>query len=119
MSDVPIEGGGDRDYPSDMEARVRVLEEIAANTKSLLGDIRADQRASRTEMIAGFAALRAEMTTGFAAVRGEMTTGLTALRTDMNAIDQRRERDFCIMFGATITMTLGLAFLIARVAHWL
>ena len=97
MPDVPIEPGGERDYPSDMEARLRVLEEIAVSTKAALADIRADQRSLRTEMIAGFTSMRAEMT----------------------AMEQRRERDFRILFGAIITTTLGLAYLIAHTAHWL
>jgi hypothetical protein len=97
MPDLPVEGGADRDYPADMEARVRVLEEIAAATKAVLAEIRADQRAMRTEMTAGFAAMRTEMTT----------------------MEQRRERDFRIAFGAIITATLGLAYRIAHTAHWL
>jgi len=97
MPDVPIEGGVGRDYPAEMEARVRVLEEIAAATKAELAEIRADQRAMRTEMTAGFATMRTEMTT----------------------MEQRRERDFRIAFGAIITSTLGLAYLIAHTAHWL
>jgi hypothetical protein len=86
MPDTPIAGSGGQDYPADMEARVRVLEEIAASTKTLLGDIR---------------------------------TELRAMRAEIAAVDQRRERDFRITFGAIITTTLGLAFLIARTAHWL
>jgi len=108
MPDVPIEGGVGRDYPAEMEARVRVLEEIAAATKAELAEIRADQRAMRTEMTAGFATMRTEMTAGFATMRTEMTT-----------MEQRRERDFRIAFGAIITSTLGLAYLIAHTAHWL
>jgi hypothetical protein len=46
-----------------------------------------------------------------------MTAGFTSLRTDMTSIDQRRERHFRITFGAIITTTLGLAYLIARSAH--
>jgi hypothetical protein len=34
-------------------------------------------------------------------------------------MEQRRERDFRITFGAIITSTLGLAYLIAHTAHWL
>ena len=108
MPDVPIEGGAGRDYPAEMEARVRVLENIAATTKAGLADIRADQRAMCGEMLAGFAAMRAEMTAGFATMRTEILT-----------IEQRRERDFRITFGAIITSTLGLAYLIAHTAHWL
>jgi hypothetical protein len=108
MPDTPIEAGGERGYPDDMEARLRVLEEIAAGTKAILAEIRADQRAMRAEMVAGFTAGRAEMAAGFTAGRAEMT-----------ALDQRRERDFRLTFGAIITATLGMAYLIARSAHWL
>jgi hypothetical protein len=64
LPDVPIEGSGERDYPSDMEARVRILEEIADSTKTILAEMRADQRAMRAEMTAGFGSMRAEMTAG-------------------------------------------------------
>ena len=37
MPDIPIEGGGERDYHSDMEPRVRVLEEIAVRHKGNTG----------------------------------------------------------------------------------
>jgi hypothetical protein len=97
MPDTPIDAGDERGYPEDMEARLRVLEEIAASTKVILAEMRADQREARREMTAGFALLRSEMT----------------------AIDQRRERDFRLTFGAIITTTLGLAYLIAHAAHWL
>jgi hypothetical protein len=97
MPDVPIEAGADHGYPGDMEARRRVLEEIAASTKTMLAEIRADQRA-----------MRAETTACFGAVRSEMA-----------ALDQRRERDFRLTFGALITTTLGLAYLIGHTAHWL
>jgi hypothetical protein len=108
MPDVPIESGSERDYPPDMEARVRVLEEIAVSTREILTEIRADQRALRTEMTAGASSLRAEM-----------MAGASSLRAEMIAMDHRRERDFRITFGAIITTTLGLAYLIARTAHWL
>jgi hypothetical protein len=97
MPDAPIEAGSERDYPADMKARIRVLEEIAAATKAILAEIRADQRAMRTEMTAGFAAMRTVITT----------------------MEQRRERDFRIAFGAIITTALGLAYLIVHTAHWL
>src|SRR5579872_2178009 len=108
MPDIPIDGGGERDYPSGMEPRVRVLEEIAVSNKSTLAEIKADQRADRADTAAGFTALCSEMSAGFAAMRAAMLN-----------MEQRREREFRITFGAIITTTLGLAFLIARSAHWL
>jgi hypothetical protein len=97
LPDVPIEADGQRSYPADMEARLRVLEEIAVGTKAVLAEIRADQRAMRSEMTVGFNSVRAEMT----------------------ILDQRRERDFRLAFGAIITTSVGLAYLIAHTAHWL
>jgi hypothetical protein len=94
MPDLPIEGGSERDYPSDMERRVRVLEEIAAATKAMLAEIRADQRAMRAEMAANAAAMRSEITSM-----------------------ERRERDLRITFGAIISTTPGPASLIAHPAH--
>jgi hypothetical protein len=108
MPDGPIEAGDERGYPGDMEARLRVLEEIAAGTKAILAEIRADQRVMRAELTAGLAAARSESTTGFASLRAEMI-----------AADQRRERDFRLAFGALITTSFGLAYLIAHAAHWL
>ena len=94
MPDLPIEGGSERDYPSDMERRVRVLEEIAAATKAMLAEIRADQRAMRAEMAANAAPMRSEI------------TGMV----------QWRERDLRITFGAIISATPGPASLIAHTA---
>lgn len=97
MADVP-----------EWEPRVRVLEEIAASTKTLLSEMRSEITGIRREMTAGFAELRRDMTTGF----GD-------LRRAMDLVDQRRERDFRWVFGAIILTTLGLAALIARTQHWI
>jgi len=53
MADTAIDAGGERGYPEDMEARLRVLEEIAASTKAILAEMRADQREVRKELTAG------------------------------------------------------------------
>jgi hypothetical protein len=119
MPDVPIEGSGKPDYPSDMEARVRVLEEIAAGTKAILAEIRADQRAMLGEFRADQRAMRAEMAAGSTTLHAKIDANAASLRAEMLTMEQRRERDFRIMFGAIITTTLGLAYLIAHTAHWL
>jgi hypothetical protein len=108
MPETPIAGSGGHDYSADTESRVRVLEEIAASTKVLLGEIKVVQRPGCTGM-------RTELRSGFADMRSELRT----MRADVAAVDQRRERNFRIRFGAIITTTLGLAFMIARTAHWL
>jgi hypothetical protein len=119
MPDVPIEADSQRGYPADMEARLRVLEEIATGTKAVLTEIRADQRAMRAEMTAGFNSVRAEMTAGLNSMRAEMTAGFHSVQAELTTLDQRRQRDFRLAFGAIITTSLGLAYLIAHTAHWL
>ncbi|MGH7044280.1 MAG: hypothetical protein ACREFY_19415 [Acetobacteraceae bacterium] len=47
MPDTPVEYGSGRSYPSDMEARVAVLEEIARSTRAMLE--RMDQRMDRMD----------------------------------------------------------------------
>jgi hypothetical protein len=119
MPGLPIEGSGEPDYASDMEARVRVLEEISASTKAMLAEIRADQRAMRAETTSGLAAVHAELAAGAVSLRSDMSSGFAAKRADMTNMELRRERDFRITFGAIITTTIGLACLIAHTAHWL
>lgn len=67
----------------NMEARVAVLETIAAQTSATLLEIKQELREFRSEF------------------------------------RRIHDRDFRITFGAIITTTVGLAALIAHVAHWL
>lgn len=108
MADVP-----------EWEPRVRVLEEIAASTKTLLSEMRSEITGLRRDMTAGFGELRRDMTGGFGELRRDMTIGFGELRQAIERVDQRRERDFRWVFGAIIVTTLGLAALIARTQHWI
>jgi hypothetical protein len=83
MADGPVEPGGRGDYPSDMEARVAVLEQIAKTTLAAVerlerrldvseAGIRADLRELRTDyrwllgiVVAGFAGMLGVMAHGF------------------------------------------------------
>jgi hypothetical protein len=82
---------------ADTEARLRVLEEIAASTKQTLIDMHADLRDMRREATD---------------TRREMNDGFTR-------VEQRRERDFRLLFAAIIVTAIGLASLIARSQHWI
>ncbi len=73
-------------YDMSMEARVAVLESIAAQTSATLTEIKQEMRDFRREL------------------------------HEFRGI---HDRDFRITFGAIITTTIGLAALIAHVAHWL
>ncbi|MBV8455398.1 MAG: hypothetical protein JO122_02140 [Acetobacteraceae bacterium] len=52
IPDGPVEQHGNAPYPSDMEARVRVLEEIAARQDRRLDELFSELRAFRSEIIA-------------------------------------------------------------------
>jgi hypothetical protein len=84
-----IAGGGGPRHDRNMEARVAVLEEIAAGTKDAVAGLRQEVHE-----------LRADTNRRFEAMRDAM------------------DRDFRLLFGAIITVALGLAALMAKGFHW-
>lgn len=115
MADIP-----------EWEPRVRVLEEIATSTKDALLGLKADLAEFRTEIRGELGAIRTEFRSELGGVRGEIVGvrgELRDLRRDMAAgfdtVNQRRERDFRLLFGAIIVVAIGLAGLIARTQHWI
>ena len=86
MTDGMVERPGGEPYGMSMEARVAILETIAAQTSATLIEIKQEMRDFRKEL------------------------------REFRSV---HDRDFRITFGAIITTTIGLAALIAHVAHWL
>lgn len=77
MPDVPVEPAGPGRYPSDMESRVAVLEQIARETTASFGRIErrldahaADLRALAAEHRAEFRCLMGVMLAGFSTLLG-------------------------------------------------
>jgi hypothetical protein len=99
MNNVAGDGGPPHDR--NMDARVAVLEEIAAGTKGAVTDLRQEVHD-----------LRADSNRRFDAMRDDMNRRFDAMRDAM-------ERDFRLLFGAIITVALGLAALMARSFHWI
>jgi hypothetical protein len=100
MPDGPVEQHGDAPYPSDMEARVRVLEEIAARQDRRLDDLLAELRAFRSEMVSELRAMRASHEADFRDLRSLQTS------------------DFHWLLGLTVGIAgAGLA-LMAHGFHW-
>ena len=117
-----------------MEARVAILETLAAQIVGTLADIRKDMHEFRSEMRSGLAGLRSEVSSEIGGLRPEMRSEISGLRSEVHSEisglrsevrsdigDLRRihDRDFRITFGAIVTTTVGLAALMAHVAHWL
>jgi hypothetical protein len=104
---------GDPGPPHDrpMEARVAVLEEIAATMKEAVVDFRHELRALRTELNQELVALRTETSQEFRALRTETSQRDEHLR-------EAQERDFRILFSAMITVALSLAAMMAKGFHW-
>lgn len=83
----------------DIDRRVAVLEEIARNTATALGDIRAELRLMRQDTAAGFADLRREL--------GDLRRG------------QREDFRFLmrVMIGGLGVVLGGFAAVLALIAH--
>jgi len=64
--------GGEPPYGPGMEARLAVLEQIAATTRDALVEIKAEMRELRTEIKGEISELRTEMRSEFRDVRAEM-----------------------------------------------
>jgi DNA anti-recombination protein RmuC len=120
MNNVAGDGGPPHDR--NMEARIAVLEEIAAGTKGAVTDLRQEVHDLRADTNRRFDAMRDDMNRRFDAMRDDMNRRFDAMRDDMNRrFDTMRdaiERDFRLLFGAIITVALGLAALMARSFHW-
>lgn len=87
-----VNGGGGGDN-GGMEARIAVLEQIAKDTKASLDRI--EKRFDRID------------------------TRFDKVDARFDRVDDRHERDFRILFGALITVALGLASLMAHAFKWL
>jgi len=119
MPDTPIEPSRNGDYSSDMNTRVALLEGLAQQSQATAVAIQAELRGLRDTIRMEIQGLRDSMQTEIHALRESTQADTRGLRQEL--LEQRRvhERDFRITFGAIITTTLGLAYLIAHVAHWL
>ena len=130
MADGIVEGPERKDYPGGMEARVAVLETLAAQVAATLTEMRREAQDFRVEMRAELRGVRAEMSTfrselgtEIRDLRSELDTKIhglrSELRTEVHDLRRVHDRDFRITFGGIITATVGLAALIARLAHWI
>ncbi len=97
MADGPVEPGGRGDYPSDMEARVAVLEQIAKSTQATLDRIERRMDALET-------GLRAE---------------IREIRAEMREIRAELQSDFRWLLGIMLGGMAGLLGGMAHGFHWL
>ncbi len=126
--------GGEPPYGPGMEARLAVLEQIAATTRDALVEIKAEMREIRTEISglrtgikveisdlrteikAEISDLRTEIKAEISELRTEMRTEFRDVREEMKELRQDQKTDFRITFGALIASTLGLATLLGGLA---
>lgn len=97
MADGMVERPSGEPYGIGVEARIAVLETISAQVSATLVEMRQEAREFRKELHD----FRSEM------------------RDELRDLRHTHDRDFRITFGAIITTTIGLAALIAHVAHWI
>jgi len=130
VADTPIEPPKPGDYSLSMETRLAIVETMAQQNLVNQQTLVADVRGLRTEIGTLFAELRAEIDAFRSELRSELHSEVSGLRSEMGELrselhsevsELRRthDRDFRLTFGAIVTTALGLAALIAHVAHWL
>lgn len=142
MADTPIEPRRNGDYSPSMETRLVIVETMAQQNLVNQQTLVADLRSLRTEIGTLFAELRAELRSEMGAFRSELRSELhsvlgelrselhsemselrselrSELHSEVSELRRIHDRDFRLTFGAIVTTALGLAALIAHVAHWL
>lgn len=102
-----------------MEARVAVLETIAAQISATLAEMRREAQEMRADLHDFRSEMRADLHNFRSEMRADMGHLRCELRTEVRDLRRIHDRDFRITFGAVVTTTLGLAALIAHVAHWI
>ncbi len=104
MPDTPVEPPAPRPYPSEMESRVAVLEQIARTTSTTL------ERLERRIDLAG-----AEVRAGFDGQRAMMDRHWDAL----DRLRSEQRADFRWLLGIMLAGFGGLLGVMAHGFHWL
>ncbi len=116
MPDTPVEARGAAPYPSDMEARVGVLEEIAVATKSAIE--RLDRRIDNVEN--ELRQFRSEVTAEFHGLRAVEFHGLRAdIMSEFRAMRAEHRADFRWIVGLGLGTAGALLVVMAHGFHWL
>jgi hypothetical protein len=140
VPDIPVEPGGDSRYPSGMEARVAVLEQLAHVTAASLERIERRLDTGLTHADNRMDRLERRLDTGLTQANDRMDrierrldTGLTHADSRMDRIDRQldmlwgeQHSDFRWLLGIMIAGTgtilacmLGLLGVMAHGFHWL
>lgn len=109
-----------------LDARVARLESDVEFIKRDITELKSDLRAFRAEstedsksVSAEFKLVRSEMSAEFKQVRSEMQDGFKSVSEEFKQVRAEIRTDFRLLFGALITVTLGLAGLMAKGFGWL
>ena len=90
-----------------MEARVAVLEHIAASTKEAIVDLRDEMRQERRANHEQIDRLQRSTTDQFQRIQDQF-----------QRVNQTADRDFRLLFGALIATAIGLSTMMAKGFHW-
>jgi gas vesicle protein len=93
--------------------------ELKGDIKDLCVELKGDIKDLRVELKGDINELRTELKGDIRELRSELKSDIQDLRSDISAGQERARGDFRLMFGALITLALGMAGLMARGFHWL
>ncbi|MFC4278802.1 hypothetical protein [Achromobacter aloeverae] len=95
-----------------MQARVAKLEASVDHVQRDIVDLKVEVRELRSVLRTEVDALRSELRTEVGALRSELRTEVASLRCEART-------DFRLLFGAILTVAVGLASLMAKSFGWL
>ncbi len=97
-----------------MEARVAVLEHIAASTKEAIVDLRDEMRQERRANHEQIDRLQRSTTDQFQRIQDQFQR----IQDQFQRVQQTADRDFRVLFGALIATAIGLSTMMAKGFHW-
>ncbi len=119
MADGPIEPDAAGDYPSDMEARVAVLEQIARTTVTTLDRIERRLDAFETNTRNDLRQIQADLKQLDTGIHADMKQLDGGIRADMRQLQGDARADFRWLLGVVLGASAGLLGVMAHGFHWL
>jgi hypothetical protein len=101
-----------------MEARVAVLEQIAADTRDALKEIKGHLLRLEESHKADFRRLEEGQSTDFRRLEEGRSTDFRRLEDDFRRLAEHQRSDFRLLLSAGAAAAIGLAALMAHGFHW-
>lgn len=94
-------------------------QEMVQDIRELRQEVKQDIGALRQEVKQDTSTLRQEIKQDIGALRRGINTDFSYLRQEMYRLQQNSRSDFRLLFGAMISLAIGMSGLVAKAFHWI